>query len=111
MTSQGDFSAEKAYPGRSHTLDDAETSGPVPFNNAMSPAGRGRGAVEYLSPDHDNSTQDMSNLGNYKSAQKIRLTKKQAAESQPFGMSATIHTTADALPNVKGATRSKRTIN
>ena len=78
--------------------------------STMSPI-RPRG-VEYIT-EGENSTQDMTRTGQYKSAQKVRLGKKSSADpGGHHGMSATIHTTADvdSLPNVKGAIRSKRTI-
>ncbi len=51
--------------------------------------------VDYIT--EDGTTQDMSRVGNYKSAQKIRLGKKTSVEASPLhgGMSTTIHSTMD----------------
>lgn len=48
---------------------------------------------------------DMSRAHAYKSAQKIRMGKKQSVEavSPNHGMSATIRDHIDSLPNVRGA--------
>jgi len=80
----------------------------------MSPI-RGRNSGNDFTTDTgDHSTQDVTRQHAYKSATKMRMTKK-SIEPAPHQMSATIHTTRDigeAFPNVKGAAeRSKRTIN
>ena len=110
QTQQPDYSAEKIHPGRAHTLDDADL---IHHDSHMSPQ-RHRG-IDYIT--EDSTTQDMTRVGNYKSAQKIRLGKKTSVEASPMGhggMNTTIHSHLDAghesLPNVRGASKSKRTV-
>jgi len=100
-------SPEKPYPGRSHTLDETESMSHRDLYNATTTSPQRGRPGEFLTPtDKEASTADMTRVGNYKSAQKIRLTKKQSIEAGPFNT--TIHTTGDLhsgeqLPNVKGA--------
>lgn len=50
--------------------------------------------IEYI--NEDMTTNEGTKFNNYQSAQKIRLNKKQSMGPDNHGMSATIHTTADA---------------
>lgn len=61
----------------------------------------------------DDSTQAMTRTNAYNSAQKIRLAKKTSiGPDHHHGMSATIHTNEKTdLPNIRNASKSKRTVN
>ena len=112
-THQAGYSAEKVYPNRSHTLDDNEilmSPRPGAFDNASNPMSPVRQRPDYIT-EGESSTADMTRATKYQSSTKMRLSKQQASNVEAHGMSATIHTSADheALPNVKGAIRTKRT--
>lgn len=109
QTQNAQFSEEKMP----RNFDDELVQAPEYLSTTMSPGRhRGRNANNFTTAD-DATTADATRANAYQSAQKVRLAKKSSVEggNHMHGMSATIHTTNEALPNVRGASKSKRTLN
>ena len=84
------------------------------FNSSTISPQRNRNGIGYITDDQTTNDISRTNVGAYNSTQKIRLGKKSVEQMSPsnHGMSATIHTSAEkeGLPNVRGASKSKRTV-
>lgn len=87
--------------------------------STLSPSGRQ--TIDYGVTSHDDrSTLDMTRVNNYKSAAKIRANKRQSVGASPkiHNMQAKLATNTmtpqskddSALPNVRGASNSRKTI-
>lgn len=109
QTQNAQFSEQKMPRG----FDEELNQTPDYLSTTMSPQRhRGRNGNDFATAD-DATTADATRANAYQSAQKVRLAKKSTEPNNVHGMSATIHSTLDhdALPNVRGASKSKRTVN
>lgn len=84
------------------------------LSTTLSPQRARNAKTDRFTSADDVTTNDQTRQNAYQSAQKIRLAKKSSVEAAiaHHNMSATIHTTEDVgqLPNVRGASKSKRTV-